>query len=494
MDSTLRDLIELIETPESTAEDFANARLPEAMQAATVHRDEEHMFDGLPFEERDPRRSIHIDEVPVPDPGPNEVLVAVMGSAVNFNNVWTSMFLPAPAFQYLGDFASFNPCNQKHRQDFMIPGSDACGVVVRTGSAVQRWKPGDRVNIFGAVNDWASPEVYHDGVKDPHGRAWGFETNYGAFAQFTTVQQNQLLPKPEHLSWEEAASVFLVATTAYRMLVSDNGARMRQGDNVLIWGACGGLGCFAVQMVLNGGGTPIGIVSNERKAELVRRLGCPNVIVQPREKGHGFLDESGRTLSRQILRLKVRIRKCTGGEDPDIVFEHTGRSTFAASVAVARPGGKIVTCGSTSGYDHVFDNRYLWQPVKSIIGAHGANYYEAMQTARLVGKGHLLPVLSEVYPLAGVADALNCMHDGESVGKLGVLNLAPREGLGIRNRELREAVGEARINVFRRSASEHAQHPQKRPSSSAPGTRLRQRVPQADAGSASRALQCRDVR
>lgn len=196
----------------------------------------------------------------------------------------------------------------------------------------------------------------------------------------------------------------LVATTTYRMLVSKNGAQMMQGDNVLIWGASGGLGTFAIQFVLNGGGIPIGIVSNEEKAEMVRKMGCERVIVLPRTPGEErFLDEHGRTKNRQILRLKAQIRKLTGGEDPDIVFEHTGRSTFAASVAIARAGGKVVTCGSTSGYDHVFDNRYLWQTVKHIIGSHAANYYEAVQTARLICKGFLYPTLSRVFPAAGRA-------------------------------------------------------------------------------------------
>lgn len=450
MRSELRQLVELMEYDKATPEDFAHVPLPETMTAVTVHRDEVDMFHGQSFHEKDPRRSLHVEDVPVPDLAPDEVLVAVMASAVNFNNVWTAIFEPAPGFHFLGEFAKFSEFNAKHNQDYHIPGGDAAGVVVRVGKSVVRWKPGDRVTIFGGVADVASPEVYDDEVRDPYGRAWGFETNFGSFAHFTVVRQNQLLPKPEHLSWEEAASMPLVATTAYRMLVSKNGARMKQGENVLIWGASGGLGAFAVQLVLNGGGFPIGIVSSEEKADVVRRLGCRDIIVLKRKPGEDlFLDERGHTRARQILRLKARIRKCTGGEDCDIVFEHTGRSTFAASVGVAKTGGRIVTCGSTSGYDHVFDNRYLWQTVKTIIGSHGANYFEAMQTARLICKGCLHPVLSRVFPLEKVSEAVSLMHKGRHVGKLGILNIAPHEGLGIRNHELRERIGEATLNRFR---------------------------------------------
>lgn len=451
MRSVCETLVQMIEDPKATADDFANAPLPESMPAVTLHRDEQEMFAGQAFRDKDPRRSLHFEEVPLPEPEHGEVLVAVMASAVNFNNVWSAIFEPAPGFSYISDFARMRDTHQKHNQNFQIIGGDAAGVVVRAHPSVNQWKPGDRVTLHGGVFDVEEPVVFSDAVQDPHARAWGFETNYGAFAYFTVVQQHQLLPKAEHLSWEEAASMNLVSSTAYRMLVSPNGASMRQGDNVLIWGAAGGLGSIAIQMVRNGGGVPIGVVSSNEKADAARKIGCERVITLRRTPGAElFLDENGRTRGRQILRLKAQIRRLTGGEDCDIVFEHTGRSTFAASVGVAKTGGKIVTCGSTSGYDHVFDNRYLWQTVKSIIGSHGANYHEAMQAVRLICKGMITPVLSEVFPLRRTAEAVGKMHAGGQIGKLGILNMAPEEGMGIRDRELRERVGEKRINVLRK--------------------------------------------
>ena len=450
MKAALKNLVELSESKTASSEDFAHFPLPDTMSAMTVHRDETEIFHGLAFHEKDPRRSLHYEEVPLPEVGPNEVLVAVMASALNFNNVWSSLFEPSPGFNYIGEYSRYSPVNAKHNLDYHILGTDGAGVVVRTGSAVTRWKPGDRVMIFGPTCDVSSPEVFDDEIRDPHLMAYGFETNFGSFADFTLVREHQLLPKPEHLTWVEAASMTLVATTTYRMLVSRNGAQMSQGDNVLIWGASGGLGTFAIQFVLNGGGIPVGVVSSEEKAAMVRKMGCERVIVLPRSEGEDrFLDGNGHTKNRQILRLKAQIRKLTGGEDPDIVFEHTGRSTFAASVAVARPGGKIVTCGSTSGYDHVFDNRYLWQTVKHIIGSHAANYYEAVQTARLIGKGFLYPTLSRVFPLAEGAEAFSMLHKGTHMGKLGFLNIAPEENMGIRDYELREKVGEEKIRLFR---------------------------------------------
>lgn len=452
MKPELKHILDLVESERSVSGDFANAPLPDAMRALTVHRDETNLFQGLSFIEKDPRRSLHFEEVPLPEVGPHEVLVAVMASALNFNNVWSSLFEPAPGFNYLGEYAKYSPHNAKHNVDHHVLGTDGAGVIVRVGPAVTRWKPGDRVMIFGPTCDVASPEVFDDEIRDPRLMAYGFETNFGSFSDFTLVREHQLLPKPEHLTWVEAASMTLVATTTYRMLVSKNGAQMMQGDNVLIWGASGGLGTFAIQFVLNGGGIPIGVVSSEEKAEMVRKMGCERVIVLPRTPGEErFLDEHGRTKNRQILRLKAQVRKLTGGEDPDIVFEHTGRSTFAASVAIARAGGKIVTCGSTSGYDHVFDNRYLWQTVKHIIGSHAANYYEAVQTARLICKGFLYPTLSRVFPLSDGAEAFHMLHQGTHIGKLGFLNIAPEEDMGIRDYALRERLGEAKINLFRQN-------------------------------------------
>ena len=450
MASEIESIIDLIESEKAQPEDFANIPLPRSMRAITVHRSEADMFKGIDFKEKDPRKSLHIDDVELPPVGPGDALVAVMASSMNFNTVWTSIFEPVSGFKFLAEFSQFSRFNASHNRDYHIVGSDAAGGILRVGLAVTRWKPGDRVTICPGVGDSASPESYDDGLHDPHGKAWGFETNFGGLAEFTVVRETQLQPKPEHLTWEEAGSMALVSNTAYRMLVSKHGARMKQGDNVLIWGASGGLGAFGIQFVLNGGGFPIGVVSSAEKAAIARKLGCSAVIVMDHNADeHRFVDKNGRMNMRQMHRLRSKIRKLTGGEDCDIVYEHTGRSTFAASVFVAKTGGKIVTCGSTSGYEHIYDNRYLWMRVKSIIGSHGANYNEAMEANRLACKGKIHPVISKVFPLSEAAEAAYQVHRGLHVGKLGILCLSREEGLGIRNRELREEIGEEKLNVFR---------------------------------------------
>ena len=219
-------------------------------------------------------------------------------------------------------------------------------------------------------------------MMDPEQRIWGFETNFGGLAELALVKSNQLMPMPAHLTWEEAASPGLVNSTAYRQLVSRNGAGMKQGDTVLIWGASGGLGSYATQFALNGGATPVCVVSSPEKAEIVRRMGAECVIDRSAE-GYKFWRDEHTQDPREWKRFGAKIRELTGGDDPDIVFEHPGRETFGASVYVARKGGTIVTCASTSGFMHEFDNRYLWMNLKRIIGSHFANYREAWEANRL---------------------------------------------------------------------------------------------------------------
>jgi crotonyl-CoA reductase len=282
---------------------------------------------------------------------------------------------------------------------------------------------------------------------DPEQRIWGFETNFGGLAELALVKANQLMPKPAHLTWEEAASPGLVNSTAYRQLVSPNGAGLKQGDMVLIWGASGGLGSYATQFALNGGATPICVVSSPDKAELCRSMGA-ELVIDRRAEDYRFWSDEHTQDPKEWKRFGARIRELTGGEDPDIVFEHPGRETFGASVYVARRGGTIVTCASTSGFMHSYDNRYLWMNLKRIIGSHFANYREAWEANRLVARGAIHPTVSKVYPMAQTGQAAYDVHRNVHQGKVGVLCLAPREGLGVRNHELRNKLL-AQINRFR---------------------------------------------
>ena len=443
----MKNIREAIMDEQAKTEDFEGLPLPEWMLAVTTHKDEVEMFEGIESWDKDPRKSLHLDEVQVPEVEPNEALVAVMASSINFNTVWSTIFEPLPTFVFLERAAKKSPWDSRHNLPYHIIGSDASGVVLKVGPGVNLFKPGDEVTIHCNYVDMQAPDGHDDSMLDPDQRIWGFETNFGGLAEIAVVRANQLMPKPSHLTWEEAASMPLVNSTSYRMLVSGNGTHIKQGDIVLIWGAVGGLGGFALQYVLNAGAFPICVVSSEDKVKLCETIGARWVIDRSVEDYH-FWNEDGSQNIRELRRFGKKIRDMTGGEDPDVVYEHPGHETFAASVFLARAGGQIVTCASTSGYNHEYDNRYLWMNKKRIIGSHFANYKEAWEANRLVCKRAIHPLLSETYLMTDVGEAAYRVHHNQQIGKIGVLCLAPEEGLGVTDHEGRARhIGQ--INLYR---------------------------------------------
>jgi crotonyl-CoA reductase len=424
----------------ATGADLARCALPATYRAAYTRKEDAAMFGNAA--DKDVRKALHIGEVPMPELAPDEVLIAVMSAAINFNTVWSAMFEPIPTFAFLARYGRQGGWAARHDLPYHVLGSDAAGVVVRLGTGVRRWSVGDRVVVATAYIDAEDPAAQDDGISTDEPLAWGFETNFGSLADFAVAKASQLLPKPPHLTWEEAACTTLCGATSYRMLVSSRGAAMRQGDVVLIWGAAGGLGGYAVQLVKNGGGIPVGVVSTPAKEALARELGCEAVI------NRESLGDGGLAGPKGWRRLGDEIRRQVG-EDPHIVFEHSGRDTFGASVYVARRGGTVVTCGSSTGYLHEYDNRHLWMKVKRIVGSHGANYRESWDMNRLITLGKVVPVLSQVCPLDEVGEATRAVQQGRHAGKTSVLCLAPAEGLGIEDQAARDRVGEERLRLFR---------------------------------------------
>ncbi len=392
-------------------DDIANLPLPESYRAAVVRAGATEP-DADP--EPDPAEALRVEDVPLPPLAADEVYVAVMASSINYTTVWAAMSRPVSTFGFLRRLGA------PHDRPYHQVGSDAAGVVIRAGAGVRRWRPGDRVVVNPNQVDAEDPSA---------GRVWGYETNFGGLAELAVVRASQLMPKPAHLTWEEAGSVSLCASTAYRMVVSRNGAGMKQGDVVLVWGATGGVGGFATQFVLNGGGTPVGVVSSPERAALLRSMGCERVIDRVAE-GYRFWKDAHSQDEAEWRRLGRRIRDLTGGADPDIVVEHPGRETMGASVYVTRRGGTIVTCAATSGYLLQIDNRYLWMRQKRLVGSNLADPIEANAANDLVRSGAVRPTLSTVYPLERAPEAARDMRDNRLPGKLGVLCLAPTEGLG----------------------------------------------------------------
>ncbi|MFP5487952.1 MAG: zinc-binding dehydrogenase, partial [Acidimicrobiia bacterium] len=209
----------------------------------------------------------------------------------------------------------------------------------------------------------------------------------------------------------------------------------------------GGIGGYAVQYVLNGGGTPIGVVSSPERAQLLHDMGV-EAVIDRRAEGYRFWSDEHTQDESEWRRFGKKIRELIG-EDPDIVFEHPGRSTMGASIFAVKRGGTVVTCAATSGYMVEFDNRHFWMKLKRLLSSHFANYAEAWAANKLIDQGRIHPIMSDVYDLEHVGAATLAMHRNEAEGKLGVLCLAPEEGLGIDDPDKRERIGEANITRFR---------------------------------------------
>src|ERR1700709_2397016 len=209
----------------------------------------------------EPKDAFQVEEIEVPEPGAFEVIVRVMAAGVNYNNVWAALGKPVSVMKY-GDHPEWG-----HH----IGGSDASGVVWKVGAGVTRWKPGDEVVVHCNQTSYEDPEVHGlDPMAAPSQKIWGYETTWGSFAQCTKMQGQQLLPRPQNLSWAESASYGLTYFTDCR--IERQQCKLQPGHNVLIWGAAGGLGVFAVQLCKAAGANAVGVVSSDEKGELGKQL------------------------------------------------------------------------------------------------------------------------------------------------------------------------------------------------------------------------------
>src|SRR6266508_1516675 len=214
----MEHILEAIEAGAS-GDEIANLPIPDHYRAAFVQRADTGMFEGLAAHDKDPAKSLHIGVIPTPELAPDEAYVAVMASSINFNTVWTSIFEPLPTFGFLDRLGKESTWGARHALDYHVVGSDAAGVVLKVGSAVRTWRPGDRVTVHCNYIDDQDPSAHDDAMLASNQRIWGFESNFGGLAELTVVKANQVMPKPTHLTWEEAAVNGLCASTSYRMLV-----------------------------------------------------------------------------------------------------------------------------------------------------------------------------------------------------------------------------------------------------------------------------------
>ena len=403
----LKDLYELGEIPPL-------GHVPEKMYAWVIRRDRHGP----------PEQAMQVEVVPTPkDLDPDEVLILVMAAGVNYNGVWAALGTPISVFDV-------------HKAEYHIAGSDAAGIVYAVGSRVKRWKVGDEVVVHCNQDDGDDEECNGgDPMFSPSQRIWGYETPDGSFAQFAKVQGRQLMKRPQHLTWEESACYTLTLATAYRMLFGHRPHILRPGHNVLVWGASGGLGSMAIQLIATAGANAIAVISDDSKRDFVLSLGAKGVLNRKDFDCWGQLPqvnspEYGDYLKRTRAFGKA-IWEITGkGNDVDFVFEHPGEQTFPVSCFVVKRGGMVVFCAGTTGYNLTFDARFVWMRQKRIQGSHFANLKQASQANNLVIERRIDPCMSEVFAWKDIPKAhMKMLNNEHRPGNMAVLVSAPEPGL-----------------------------------------------------------------
>jgi len=375
-----------------------------------------------------PMQSFKEEEFPVPEIGPNEVLIFVMAAGVNYNGVWAGLGVPVSVLDMT-------------KKDYHIAGSDASGIVWKVGSDVKKWKVGDEVIIHGMQWDHEDAEVNGgEPMISKTQKVYGYETADGSFAQFTAVQAHQVLRKPPQLSWEESGCYMLTLATAYRMLFGHAPHELKPGEYILIWGASGGLGSMAIQLAKTVGAKPIGIISDNSKSDFIKELGAIGVLNRKDFNcwgEHPDIDDADayNNYMKEVRKFGKAIWEFTGkGKNVDMVFEHPGETTVPVSCFVVKPGGMVVICAGTTGYNLTLDARYLWMQSKRLQGSHFGNSKQADLANELVIDGAINPCMSEVFDWNGIPNAHEKMMNNEHKGgNMAVLVGAPKEGLKTAN-------------------------------------------------------------
>ncbi|RNL60816.1 crotonyl-CoA carboxylase/reductase [Nocardioides marmoriginsengisoli] len=364
----------------------------------------------------DPEQAFKVETgIPVPPIGPDEVLIAVMAAGVNYNNVWAARGYPVDQIA----------TRQKRgeTEDFHVGGSDASGIVYAVGESVTGVAVGDEVVVHPGVWDADDPWIAagKDQMIAPSAKIWGYDTNYGSFGQFTRVQAHQVLPKAPHLSWAEAAAPTLVGTTAYRMLHGFAGNTVQPDDVVLVWGGSGGLGTQAVQLAALAGAKAVAVVSDDERGKYVMERGAIGYINRNDFTHWGIpplVDDAAgqKEWLGQARAFGKKLWDIVGErKDPAIVFEHPGAATVPTSIMVCEPGGMVVICAGTTGFDAVVDLRYHWTRQKRFQGSHGTNDEQARAYNDLMVAGKLDPCLGRVVAFADLPRVHSEMGRGEQV-------------------------------------------------------------------------------
>lgn len=333
------------------------------------------------FREHGGPHKLSLEDISQPDIGPSDVLVKVRSAALNHLDLWLRKGLPGMKLPL------------PH-----VGGCEGAGEVAKVGAAVNHVREGDRVYITSGwscgrceycLNNFDSMCLSYSmlGVR-----------RQGTLAEYVAAPGDTLFPVPEHLSFEEAASIPLVFLTAWHMLVSR--AALRRGEDVLVQAAGSGVGIAAIQIAKLMGARVFATASTNEKLEKARALGA-DILINYKEKD--FAEE---------------IRRVTGKRGVDVIIEHTGQENWDKNILSLARCGRLVTCGATSGPDAKLDLRYIYSRHLNILGSYMGGKRDLLEMFRFVNEGKLKPVIDSVFPLAETRAAQEKMEERNLFGKI----------------------------------------------------------------------------
>jgi crotonyl-CoA carboxylase/reductase len=378
----------------------------------------------------EPEKAWQREVLPTPAIGPKDVLVYVMATGINYNNVWAALGQPLDVIK--------ERQRKGEPEDFHAGGSDCAGIVWAIGPEVDNVAVGDEVVVHSGW--WEPDDPWVLSGKDPmlaeSTRIWGYQTNYGSYCQFAKAQSHQCLPKPKRCTWEEAAAYLLCGSTAYRMLMGWEPNVVEPGDVVLVWGAAGGLGSMGLQVAAAQGGRPVAVVSSEDKRRFCLDKGAVGVINRndfdhwgalpdPNSAAYGPWVKGARAFGKAIW-------EAVGEKvSPRIVFEHPGEATLPTSGFVCATGGMVVICAGTTGYNATMDLRYHWMRQKRFQGSHLSNDEQAARVTEMLAQGKIDPCLSETYSFDQIGYVHQLMRENRHPsGNMACLVNATEKGQG----------------------------------------------------------------
>ncbi len=389
-----------------------------------------HAFAVRPDRFGEPKQAWRREIINTPEIGPLDVLIYVMATGINYNNVWAGLGRPVDVIA--------ERQKKGEPEEFHAGGSDCSGIVWAVGREVTNVKPGDDVVVHSGWWEPDDPWVLSgaDPMLAESTRIWGYQTNYGSYCQFARAQSHQCQPKPKQLTWEAAGCYLLCASTAYRMLMGWQPHVVNEGDYVLVWGAAGGLGSLALQIVAAQGGKAVAVISDEDKRQFCIDHGAVGVINRNDFSHWGTMPDTnsgewGEWFKGARAFGKAFWEAAGAKVSPRIVFEHPGETTLPTSNFLCATGGMVVICAGTSGYNVTIDLRFHWMRQKRFQGSHLSNDVQAEAVNKMVMAGQVDPCLSQTYSFDEIGHAHQLMFENRHpYGNMAALVNATEKGQG----------------------------------------------------------------